>query len=82
MVFSKRFCTAPRSARWESIPARALSITAMARWAPSAEEMSTSLTEFLVALAEPNNWLPPGTSSIVTSSPAATPAVTLVLAVV
>ncbi|MNF08769.1 hypothetical protein D3C80_2092760 [compost metagenome] len=32
MVFSKRFCTAPRSARWESIILIAWSMTSTASW--------------------------------------------------
>src|SRR5690554_5341184 len=56
MVDSKRFCTAPMSARWESIPFSAASITSIACCAPSAVVILILATEFTseLALAAPN----------------------------
>ncbi|MNJ45971.1 hypothetical protein D3C77_410900 [compost metagenome] len=52
MVLSRRFCTAPRSARWASIPAMALSSTNRAFCAESASLMSEDCTEASVEAVE------------------------------
>ena len=64
-VLSKRFCTAPRSARWVSILEIALSITAMALCAPSAVVMllSATLVSFEEAVVVPVSANSPSTPS-------------------